>query len=42
MAINWDSIIMGAVSASLNGVSMFIVIRYTSRLFDKIEKKKDK
>jgi large-conductance mechanosensitive channel len=40
MDINWTQIISSAVNAAINGVAVFMSVKVTSRLFDKIDRKR--
>jgi large-conductance mechanosensitive channel len=40
--ISWTAIIQTVITSAINGATVFLVVRYTGKLADKIEKVKDK
>lgn len=42
MEINWTSIISSTIAAVINAIAVFLAMRYTAKILDRIEKSRDK
>jgi len=40
--MDWSTVVGGAANAVINGIAVFLAVRYTGRLVEKVEKKDKK